>query len=298
MAICCGPALAGVGTHGGIAVDVRRIYWAVLRHLPVSVRRHVQYTKAHRRRLHLRAPKRFSEKVNWRIAHDRRPVIEWTCDKLRMKKAAEVAGLRVPRTIWSGVDVAEILDLDLPTRWVLKPNHRTGLVHLGEGPPTEELLEAATSGWLKETQSDLRGEWAYSQATPCLLVEEWVGPTDEVPADYKLFVFDGVPHVIQVDTNRFSGHQRRFYRPDWTPLDVKHTFPLAPVEPAPDLLDDMLDAAAKLGAEFDFIRVDLYVTPTALYFGEVTPYPGGGLERFEPRWLDQELGEAWTLPEV
>lgn len=272
------------------------IYWATLRRLPLAANRRVQYFKTHRRPLHLREPRRFSEKVNWRIVNDRRPLLERSCDKLRMKEAAEAAGVRVARTIWSGTDVSEVAALDLPARWVLKPNHRSGLIHFGRGQPSEALLQRETVGWLSETTDRMFGEWAYRMAEPRLLVEEWIGPNDEVPHDYKVFVFGGVPHLIQVDTNRFSGHLRRLYRPDWTPLDVVHSLPLAPIEEPPALLDEMLAAAAQLGAEFDFIRVDLYQTPTSVYFGETTLYPGGGLERFKPDWLDFELGDAWTLP--
>jgi hypothetical protein len=58
----------------------------------------------------------------------------------------------------------------------------------------------------------------------------------------------------------------------------------------------MLAIAAELGAEFDFIRVDLYDVPGKVFFGEVTPYPGGGLKRFVPASFDTELGACWQLP--
>jgi hypothetical protein len=57
----------------------------------------------------------------------------------------------------------------------------------------------------------------------------------------------------------------------------------------------MLEVAAALGAAFDFVRVDLYDVDGEVWFSELTPYPGGGLDRFDPA-LDEWLGARWQLP--
>ena len=44
----------------------------------------------------------------------------------------------------------------------------------------------------------------------------------------------------------------------------------------------MLEVAETLGAAFDFVRVDLYDVGGEVWFSELTPYPGGGLDRFDP----------------
>ena len=275
-----------------------RRYQAVLNALPVAARRHVLYAKHHRRLLRLGEPRRFSEKVNWRIVRDRRDVLAWTCDKLRMKETASRRGARVPRTYWTGCRLDGLARVELPDRWVLKPNHRTGLVHVGHGTPDIEVLRGVTAGWLDESQWTVYGEWAYGQARQVFLVEEWIGDAGRCPPDYKVFVFDGVPTVIQVDRDRFGEHTRRFYRNDWAPLDVVYTFPLAALEPPPVHLPEMLRVARQLGVGLDFIRVDLYVRAEEIFLGEVTPYPGGGLEVFRPDALDHELGQRWCLPDL
>ncbi len=102
--------------------------------LPPLVRREIWYVQKYRRLGHLRRPVLFSEKVNWRILYDRRPLLAWTCDKLRMKEEAIRHGVAVPQTYWSGHDLRELVDVQLPERWVLKPNHRSEIVHFGGGP--------------------------------------------------------------------------------------------------------------------------------------------------------------------
>lgn len=269
---------------------------AVDRTLPVSARRRLRYLVMHRKLLSLRRPVTFTEKVQWRMVHDRRELIAPTCDKLWMKAHVEAAGLsqvRVPATYWSGTDVGELADVDLPDRWVLKPNHRYGLVHLGSGVPDVEHLRRLTAGWLEEPRS-LRGEWAYSRARQCLVVEEMIGA--EAPVDYKFFVFEGDVRLIQMSTELgASGRARRLYTADWQPAGG--TGELLELAPRPPLLEEMLAVASSLGAPFDFIRVDLYDVDGQVWFGELTPYPASGLRSFDPAHLDAELGRAWRLPQ-
>ncbi len=272
---------------------------AVVRSVPVGLRRRLWYRKKFGRRLRTRTPETFTDKVNWRILKDRRPVLLGTCDKLWMKEhASSVApGLvRVPRTYWSGTDLAELASVDLPERWVLKPNHTSKLVHLGEGPPDLEHLRALTAGWLEQDLASRTGEWAYSTARPLLLVEEFIGDgLDDVPADYKLYVFDGVPRLFQVHSNRFVEHESRVYTTDWEPLPWDTGYPPGPALPRPQRADGMLAAAAALAQGFDMMRVDLYEHDGVLWFGELTPYPGSGLIALDPE-MDRALGGWWQLP--
>ena len=45
-----------------------------------------------------------------------------------------------------------------------------------------------------------------------------------------------------------------------------------------------------------FVRVDFYEINGHVYFGELTFYPGSGVEEFEPELYDYELGSWLTLP--
>lgn len=269
--------------------------------LPAGVERRLLFTYYNRKLPHFTRPVTFSDKVNWRILNDRRPLLEWTCDKLAMKEyasAAGLAGLRVPRTFWSGSDISGLRAADLPEHWVLKPNHRSGLVYFGSGKADCQELAAVTRTWLDAFEAGAMHEWAYGKARPTLLVEELLGPPGSPPPDYKIFVFDGKAELIEM-VNRYDGNQQRLYRPDWTPLEVLYgPQGMAPVAPPPPGLEQMLGIAQKLGQPFDFIRVDLYDVTGSIVFGELTPYPCGGLERFRPASFDVELGEKWQLPAV
>ncbi|MGY1667130.1 ATP-grasp fold amidoligase family protein [Geodermatophilus sp. SYSU D00696] len=242
-------------------------------------------------------PRTFTEKLDRRITRDRRPLLAPTCDKLAVKEhfARRAPGLRIPRTHWTGTDVKDLAEVELPDRWVLKPNHSCRRVLLGEGRPDPADLARRTDGWVAERYWRKSEEWAYRHARPCLLVEEHVGPPGEVPADLKVLVFDGVPRLVGVHTDRRDGLRARLYTPDWEPLPWTWGYPPGPGVPRPAWLPDLLAAAAAVAEGFDMLRVDLYHSGGRLWGGELTPYPGAGLSRLEPG-LDAWLGGWWTLP--
>ncbi len=273
-----------------------RIPDAAVLGLPLPLKRAVLFRRAHGR-WPARPPRTFTEKVNWRVVHDRRPLIGRLGDKLAMKEYAldVLPSVNVPRVLWTGTDVTQLTGADLPERWVLKPNHGTMRVHVGTGTPDVAHLRDVTRDWLDEPLYRSRGEWVYSQARRLLLVEEFLGADGEVPADHKLKVFGGRVRLVQVDTGRFGAHRRRLYTPDWQPVDVDEAVAAGPVTPPPASLPAMVGIAEQLGRAFDFVRVDLYDVAGEVWFGELTPYPGGGLDRFDPE-LDRVLGAAWQLP--
>jgi hypothetical protein len=252
----------------------------------------------------LRNPETFNEKMNWRILKDRRPILEWTCDKLAMKDYVEKSqpatdlGVRIPQTFWSGTDIRDLSSVELPEHWVLKPNHRSGQIYFGQGQPDIPALDRISQSWLYAFEQNDLHEWAYSKARTLLVAEELLGKPGSVPSDYKFYVFAGEVAAIQVDIDRHIAHRRRMYLPDWSPLQaVSGTPPLAPTGPPPATFDRMLAIASELGRPFDFIRVDLYSVADDIFFGELTPYSGSGLDVMEPDFLDIELGAKWKLPE-
>jgi hypothetical protein len=272
--------------------------------LPSNLSRRMLFFYFHRRFPSLKNPVTFNEKVNWRILKDRREILKFTCDKLAMKDYADNAqgatdySLRVPRTLWSGTDVSELKNAALPERWVLKPNHRSGRVFFGHGQPDILALKKIVKSWLRPAEGVDLHEWAYLNARPLLLAEELLGAPGSPPSDYKFWVFAGKVAVVEVHSDRHNDHHQRWYLPDWTPLEVTSVgYPISPAEPiAPVNFEKMIAIAEKLGRSFDYIRVDLYNVDGEIFFGELTPYPASGFDRFDPASFDSEIGAKWELP--
>lgn len=269
--------------------------------VPDSLLRHLMYRRRFGRWGRFDDPRRFTERLIHRMLHERTDRIAAACDKTRMKAhAREVRPeLHVPTTLWSGQDLAE-LDLSvLPERWVLKPNHAAGMVLFGDRSTTVEELHRRTRGWLRPFERAALGEWGYRHAERCLLVEPDLRPDpSEALVDYKFFVFHGRVKVIQRNDGRFTDHRtKRFYTPRWEPFDLEAgVSPGAPAAP-PESLDQLVAHAEALGAAFDFIRVDLYEIDGTPWFGELTPYPSGGMRPYTPDEVDFVMGRWWGRPQ-
>jgi hypothetical protein len=55
----------------------------------------------------------------------------------------------------------------------------------------------------------------------------------------------------------------------------------------------MMAAAEEMARGFEFARVDFYQPGEHPLFGEVTFYPGSGLDKFDPVELDEVMGGLW-----
>ena len=57
-------------------------------------------------------------------------------------------------------------------------------------------------------------------------------------------------------------------------------------------MDEMLQIADKLCADYPYIRVDLYLAKHKIYFGELTLFPASGMNPFTPSSYDDLFG-SW-----
>jgi hypothetical protein len=161
------------------------------------------------------------------------------------------------------------------------------------------VLRDIAAGWTSKLYG--RGpndEWAYSQIPPRIIVEEKLtGPDGGIPDDYKFFVFHGTCRYVQVDTGRFDTRTQDFYDTHWQHLPLSGGPAWAdPPQEAPDRLREMVAIAEHLATDTDFVRVDLYLLPERIVFGELTSYPAGGHSPFHPDNWDAVFGSHWTAP--
>ncbi|MGJ9371576.1 ATP-grasp fold amidoligase family protein [Nesterenkonia sp. CF4.4] len=264
--------------------------------VPDPLLRRLMYRRRFGRWGNFKSPSRFTEFLSKRMLEDRSPEIAWTCDKRAMKDyAAEQAPwINVPETLWRGTDLNELDLSKLPDQWVIKPNHRCKAVYFGDRSTTIEQLRRVTRGWLRPYDRIAVGEWAYTQARRELIIEPRIGNGRPL-IDFKTYVFRGRMQILHTDAGRFTDNfQELFYTREWEPLDLINEAPRGPVAPRPRNFEQMVRAAEALGAGYDFMRVDLYNLDGELWFGELTPYPSGGMDPFTPDSADFQLGAWWA----
>jgi TupA-like ATPgrasp len=266
-------------------------------------------------------PTTFGEKVRLRMATDRRRILTTFADKVAVRDyVAERAGSEVLTDLYAVTRTPEQLPrLGLPREFALKAAHACGgVVLVADCFPPENRLPEPPAGWprgltLRPEALDWDKlvhlcwdwlarrynpyeEWAYSKVKQRILVEELLLDSGRVPPDYKLFVFDGRVHVVQVDLDRFGKRRRNLYTPRWELLDVRHGFPRGPHVPRPPGLERIIAVAEQLGGGIDFVRVDLYNIGERVVFGELTVYPTAGWPSFDPPEFGEQLGAVWQLP--
>lgn len=278
------------------------------KYLPERLVWQLRFLLYHRRWPNLGDPRTFNEKVVWRILHDRRPIFVTCTDKLASKELARerMPGIRVPETLWKGRDPTELGSLDLSGRWVLKPNNSTHRVIFGEGPVDQSLamdLTERTEGWADlpyrtNGRAGRRQYWFESAAENCLLVEEFIGTSEESPADLKFFVFHGRVEVILISADRYSNPHRAYLDRNWQVLPVSDNKQTSGKVVLPELQGELIEAAEELSGGLDFVRVDLYEADGQVWFGELTPYSGAGTTHLTPYSFDREWGDLWTLPSL
>lgn len=277
-------------------------------------------------------PQTYNEKIRYKMAFDRRPLLTRVADKVAVRQyVAERIGERFLATAYAVADDPNHIDwAALPTEYVAKVNHSSGgmvLVWDGADPTRglpadpstvgwdrpqvhpdaldEERLVNLLSYWLAHDFAWFPGkgviEWAYEDVQRKVLVEEFLRDADGLPPrDLKFTMVGGKVIWIQVDNDRFGHHSKDLMSTDWQRIPVEYNrVPVSAQPPArPRHLETMLDAAESLGAGFDFVRADFYELGDRIVFGEMTNYPACGNGNVSPSEFDELWGSNpdWACP--
>jgi hypothetical protein len=261
----------------------------------------LQYFRNHLRFPNLVTPVGFNEKIIWLKLHYRDPLLQVCADKLQVRDyVAETldASFLIPlAAVWESPDGID--EATIPDNCVLKATHGSGWNIISRKSDKIDFAAAKKQlkQWLAMDFYEVGREWSYKGLPPRVLCESFLsGPDGESPWDYKLFCYHGKPRFVQVDYNRFGKHTRALYDINWKRLDCSLEYPAPRFNTArPETLGLMLEASRKLSQPFPFCRVDFYEVSGRVYFGEITFYPGKGVERFRPRVYDYVFGSPLNV---
>lgn len=279
-------------------------YRALLELLPDEWAIQILYFRAFGRFANLSAPATFAEKINWRKLHQRDPRFTLFSDKVAVK--AEIARLIGPEhvipTLWSGERPEDIPFDSLEPPYVVKVNHSSGGNFFIRRPADLDAdgLRAAATELLRRPFGIYTRSWGYYDIPRKVLVERMLDIFGRgLPEDHKFFVYHGRVHFITIDVGSGTAEARAYYDRDWNKLPVVEGRPdiAVPLE-KPAYLPEMIAIAEKIGALFDFVRVDLYYEAGKGIFGETTFYDGAGFSKPEPESWDLEFGRPWKIPDA
>lgn len=248
------------------------------------------------KKLSLSNPTLYNEKLQWLKLNYRDPIMPYCVDKYTVREVVKKRGLNEILTplLWEGVDPDKIPFENLPSRFVIKVTHGSGLniICKDKNKLNIKSTKKKLNKWLKTEFLPCYGEWYYGQVKPRIIIEELLTKyDDQIPEDYKILSFNGKPKYIVVDTDRFSNHKRNIYNLNWELMEgYNMEFPNdAPIE-KPQELEKMLKYASILSKDFPHVRVDFFQVNGEVYFGELTFSNGSGFDTIYPEKFNEELG--------
>ena len=273
----------------------------IFRFIPDAIFLKIKYRLIMGKKLDLKNPKTFNEKLQWLKLYDRRPEYTKMVDKYEVRKyIAKTIGEEYLIPLLGVYDSFDDIDFDrLPNQFVLKPNHTSGDFYIcrDKSKIDYKKLKKEVNRWLKREYYWLHREWPYKNVKPRILCEKYlVDESGKELIDYKFMCFNGEVKCIFVCSNRNSplGLNIDIYNVDWNLMPFgRPNSPRTGVKiPKPRNFNKMIEFAEKLAKDIPFIRVDFYEVDGHLYFGELTFYPTSGFGKFTPEYYDDILG-SW-----
>ncbi len=249
------------------------------------------------KKLNLKNPVGFNEKLNWLKIHDITPYYTDYVDKIKVRDIIkEKLGEDICFPLLGQWERYEDIDFSkLPDQFVLKCNHDSGSVKIVKDKSTinyEEFAEFYKSR-LKLNPYTIGREYPYKDVKPMIMAEKYMVPEGASDIeDYKFFCFNGKPEIMFIATDRSTDVKFDFFDMDFNHLDIENIHPQSDKKIVkPTLFEEMKEVATKLSAGIKFVRIDLYEIDGKIYFGEYTFFHGGGFWLIKPDEWEKKLGD-------
>jgi len=262
------------------------------------------YKEKYGKKLNLKNPTLFCEKLQWYKLYYRDPLFTLMADKYRNRlyiKKVTGKDYSVPLLgVWRK---AEDIDFNtLPDKFVLKTNHDSHpFIVLDKNLVDLEDIRHRLYVKLNISKYLSSREWGYKNIKRCIIAEELLGDGKTELLDYKFFCFKGEVKYFDVFTESTDGKHGKinFFDMNFNRLPIKHRIINVGDKPIemPKNFEEMVSLAKQLSKDIPFVRVDMFNVEGKIYIGELTFYPGAGIPLYEPREAQEMIGSWFELPE-
>lgn len=271
----------------------------------------IQYRLKTGRKLNLKDPKRYTEKLQWYKLYYRNPLMPICVDKYKVRQYVKNRGYGYILNTLIGVydSVEEINFEELPDQFVIKDTLGGGgnsvIICRDKKKLDLDAVKSSIRKWLEPTKGKHPGrEWFYDNSTNRIVIEAYIDSDVSSGGliDYKFFCFDGKVAYVYGIADRVPGQKAGFgifdESFDLLPYERADEKPLSRALKKPDNYDEMIRCAEKLSSGFPHARIDLYDQDEKILFGEITFCDGSGYMTFKPDEFDYLMGEAFKLPPI
>lgn len=188
----------------------------------------------------------------------------------------------------------------LPKRFVIKATHACALnyICLDKDTLDVEELRKTMRKWLKTDYGKKTVEPHYSKITPRLIIEHYVGDTENLPTEYKMHVFNGKARYLYVVSGRGKDIRYDNLYADFTPFNEAQfnhwsSSDVPPIKPKN--YDKLVEYAESLASDLLFCRVDFFIVDDHIYFNEFTFTPAKGTLIFDDDKADFIISEWFDI---
>lgn len=282
----------------------------LLRFIPDRPMIQLQYRIKMGRKLNLKNPQRFTEKLQWYKLYYRHPDMPRCVDKYDVRRYVEECGLgHILNELYGVYEKVEDIDFDsLPNQFVIKDTLGGGGngIIVCKNKDDLDWNDACKKmrAWVSQKVVKNGGrEWPYysGHQKHRLIIEKYIDSNENEGGliDYKFFCFQGKVEFLYVVADRELGvgaglgvfdarfNMLRCRRADERPLKRNIS--------KPDNYDELIKCAQRLSGRFPHARVDLYSHNHRVIFGEITFFDGSGYMCYEPDSFDYEAGKYFAL---
>lgn len=255
--------------------------------------------------LNIDNPKTFNEKLQWLKLFYQNPLMTVCADKIAVRNyIKEQLGDEYLVPVLGIYNHPDEIDFSsLPDRFVLKVNWGSGqnIIVKDKSSLDIEKTKKQLAEWLKPTSNHYYHsfEWCYKDIKPGILCEKYIENADGLN-DYKFLCYNGIVKNMFIVQDRDKGKENMsvtFFDRNFQKLPVQRLYKSSDKEIVrPEKWDKMIEISEKLAKNFPFIRVDFYEIENTLKIGELTFFPGNGMEKFTPQEWDLKFGEMLKLP--
>jgi len=266
----------------------------------------LQYKIKTGRKLDLKNPKRYTEKLQWYKLNYRDPLMTKCSDKYLVREYVEKKGLKGILNPLYGVykSVDEINFEMLPESFAIKHTNGSGsniFVKEKTKVNSNDIIMTISS-WMNKKIINYGREWCYYHVEPRIVIEKLIerDENNDIP-DYKFFCFNGKVKYLYTMVDYVDDHKKgrcSFFTPDFQKLPYRRSeyMEINRDIPKPKNFEKMIEIAEILSEEFPHVRVDLYNIKGEIIFGELTFYNASGYTVFSPDEFDFILGKEFRLP--
>lgn len=239
------------------------------------------------RRLNLRNPQTFNEKLQWLKLNDRNPLYTVMVDKYAAKNyVANIIGSEYIIPTYGVWDSFDEIDFDiLPDQFVLKCTHDSAGIIIVKDKNSFNRTEAKKKMQVALKHDFYCGgrEWPYKNVPHRILAEKYMVDNKKYEfQDCNFYCFGGTVKCRKDDFERFLEQRANF--------DDKKTilFNLGEVACPPffeqevektDNTGLMVELVKNLSKSTPSMRADFYDVDGKIYLGELTFYPAPGLDK-------------------